>query len=759
MGTLLVIKLFVLTVIQHDKWQSYVDDVSQRAIYETAPRGDIIDRKGRIIATSRPVYSVILNKVNLITENALEAASEVNCVLAEQGEDVLLTQTELRESLEVDAYESYLPIVLAEDVTEETVNRIKSMKIPGVQITTNYRRIYPHGNTASHVIGYLGLISEEEYEAEPGYRKDSIVGKDGIENVYEHKLKGKDGQQLYQVDSQGNVIDKISSTDPVKGENVQLTLDMDMQKVTENALKQAVDKASCGGTFQSDYGQCNMVYADKASSGAAVAIEIKTGKVLAMASYPDYDPNVFTGTLTEETWESLQRENPYDSMSAFPLYNLATMTSVQPGSTFKPVTALAALRCGLNKNERLLDNGKIDLGGFQYGCHLWNDNKETHGYVNLKEALKVSCNYYFYDISSGKDLATESSLNYDNVINNDVIVETARDLGLGNKTGIEISEAKGTLPSEEVKLVNVKNSLRNYLLRESEYYFLDEKLADRVKMRKNIEKITNWADNHLTLEEIIGKLGSADFVREDKVVELAEICKYEYFDKVGWNQGDTFNIAIGQGDNAYTTLQMANYMAAIGRGGKMMDVTLIETTAKIQNKITNLNKIDVKYIVECLTGVTSEKDGTLYNVFKGFPYKVAAKTGTAQKSGYINEESEVEYLRKYLHLIASDVLWEDMLCEAERLQNKYPDVYETQDMAVRRAVINLSKYDVDYEDIDRYKEKYDNFAWTVALAPADDPQIAVAVMIVQGKSSLNAAPAVREIIGNYGDITGWEKLF
>jgi penicillin-binding protein 2 len=204
---------------------------------------------------------------------------------------------------------------------------------------------------------------------------------------------------------------------------------------------------------------------------------------------------------------------------------------------------------------------------------------------------------------------------------------------------------------------------------------------------------------------------------------------------------------------------MANYMAAIGRGGNMMDATLIETTAKIQNKITNLNKIDVKYIVECLTGVTSEKDGTLYNVFKGFPYKVAAKTGTAQKSGYINEESEVEYLRKYLHLIASDVLWEDMLCEAERLQNKYPDVYETQDMAVRRAVINLSKYDVDYEDIDRYKEKYDNFAWTVALAPAEDPQIAVAVMIVQGKSSLNAAPAVREIIGNYGDITGWEKLF
>lgn len=757
MGTILIIRLFVMTVFQYEKWNDYTEEVSQRILYETAPRGDILDRNGNLLATSKAVYSVTLSRVGLTEEKALEAASKVIKILEDEGEDVGITQNELKLSINDNGYESYMPVILAEDISRTIADRIQTAEINGVCICKNYKRVYPEKETASHVLGYLGRISEEEYENEEGYRNDSLIGKDGIEKSFEKQLKGVDSMRILQVDSQGNVKKELDEIEGNKGQDIQLTVDLELQKTTEAALEQAIIKASEGGTFDSKYGECNMVYAEKAKSGAAVAIEVKTGKVLALASYPDYDPNIFTGELSQEEWENLQQENPYDPMSPAPLYNLATMAAVQPGSTFKPVTALAALSNGLDKKRLLYDRGAIDLGGTSYGCFLWNESGETHGYVDLKKALKVSCNYYFYDIASGRDFSSDLSLNYDECCTD--ILEFAKSLGLGRKTGIEINETEGNIPSEQLKLEGIKASLQNYLLRESEYYFKDEIIKNRAEIRKNIEKIKNWTDYYLTLEEIIGKLKSADFVKEDKIVELAEVCKYDYFDQKGLKQGDIFNISIGQGDNAYTTLQMAGYMAALGRGGSWMPLTLIENSTKNQNNVTAIKENDVKYIIDCLSSVTNEEGGSLYSVFAGFPYIVAAKTGTAQKSGYINKESEQSYLKKYLHLIAPDVSYEEMMQEAKRLQTDYPDVYENEDTASRKAVINLSNLNIGYEDIDKYKETYDNFAWTVALAPAENPQIAVAVMLVQGKTSFNAAPAVREIIGKYGDITGWEKSF
>ena len=135
----------------------------------------------------------------------------------------------------------------------------------------------------------------------------------------------------------------------------------------------------------------------------------------------------------------------------------------------------------------------------------------------------------------------------------------------------------------------------------------------------------------------------------------------------------------------------------------------------------------------------------------------AAKTGTAQRTGFISTEEESSYLKSNLHLIAPDLTYAQVQAESQRLQEKYPDFYTSETTAQRRAVINLSKNNITYDAIDAYKEKYDSFAWTVALAPADDPQIAVAVMLVQGKTSSNAAPIAREIIGKYGEDKGWEK--
>ncbi len=762
LGGILLVRLFVLTVPESSKWSEAAESMSVRALYETAPRGDILDRNGNILATSRPVYSVNIRRGSEGAENVMDTASSVMELLEDSGEDINVTLNEIKEKVYDTGYQSYMPVTLAEDVSADTADRIEKKGYEGVYISTNYVRYYPNGSTASHIIGYMGRISEEEgdiYTAEDGYRQDSFVGKDGIEKKYETSLRGKDAVSRIQVDSQGKIAGSLGKSSMTKGDDIRLTIDLQLQKTTEEALQQAVEKASEGGTFASSYGDYTMTYAENAAVGAAVALDVNTGEVLAMASFPDFDPNDFAVSISEEKWQSLQRENEYDPLSPSPMYNIATMTAVQPGSVFKPVTALAAMSCGLDENRYLYDGGYIELGGRTYGCSLWNDSGNTHGYVDLREALEVSCNYYFYDIAAGKDFASGNSLGYNKKITNDIIIEYAEMLGLGRKTGIEINESAGMIPSEKAKTRSVKNSLRNYLLAESETYFVKSTLKNRQQTRKNIEKIVNWTDKDLTLEKIIGKLNKEEFVKKNKVEELASVCKYSYFDQAEWTQGDTFNIAIGQGDNSYTTLQIANYMVSLANGGENSGVTLISGKKDRESKQNNrsLNREDAAFIIDAMTSVTDEKDGSLYRAFASFPYSVAAKTGTAQRAGKISTEDEREYIRKHLHLIAPDITMEQVEAEAERLKKEYPDIYETDSSALRRAIINKSGYDITADDIDRYKESYDSFAWTAALAPSDDPQIAVAVLIVQGKTSSNAAPVVREIIGKYGEISEWEK--
>ena len=272
-----------------------------------------------------------------------------------------------------------------------------------------------------------------------------------------------------------------------------------------------------------------MAYAPNADVGAAAVIDVDSGEILAMASTPDYDPNDFTGTMSQEKWASLQQEDPDDPLSPSPLYNVATMTAVQPGSAFKPVTALAALSCGLDPDRLLYDNGYIEIGGRRFGCSLWNESGGKHGYLDLAGAMSVSCNYYFYDIAAGRDLASGKSLGYSRNISNETIVEYAKLMGLGEKTGVEIGESSGVLPSEKMKTEGIKEQLAAFLLAEQEIYFTEESLTDRKTFRKKIEKIINWADKDLSLNEIIGKLKSEKIVRKEKLKELAGICHDDYF--------------------------------------------------------------------------------------------------------------------------------------------------------------------------------------------------------------------------------------
>ncbi len=622
-------------------------------------------------------------------------------------------------------------------------------------------RFYPNANTAAHILGYMGQISErdkEYYVDTLGYNANDLIGQDGIESAYETTLKGTNGIKTVQVNAAGELVRVISETEPQKGKDVYLTVDLELQKTAEDALEQALKQIQVGGTFKSEFGNYNYSKSYRnANVGAVVAIEVETGDVLAMASAPDFDPNLFANGISKEDWNSLQSVNPRDYMSPAPLYNVATRTPVQPGSTFKMVTATAALESGLDPNRRLYDGGRVMVGNRPYACLIWHRGGGSHGSVNLAEALEVSCNYYFYDIATGKDYYKGVNLGYRTPISIDVITSYAEQYGLGKPTGIEIPERVVGVPTAEKKMAQQKASLKSMLESKAEKYFKASVVADKEKLEKSINTIVSWTEENPTKNEIIKRFNNMNLGLKDKMIDpLADLCKYTYFNYANWTLGDEFNIAIGQGENSYTPLQMANYIATIGNHGVHNKVSLIkaiEDREPIEKEAgTKIDLSDDKHldsIIEGMKRVVSGPKGSLRGIFANFPVEVAGKTGTAERSGKMHPPDEVEYIQKHLRQINPKLSWNEVETEMKRLMKKEPNIYRTKDGAVRQAVINLSNGTVDYEKIDVYKSNYDNFAWVLTMAPADEPKIAVAVMIVQGGTAGYAAPVAREVIGKY----------
>ncbi|WP_312354171.1 penicillin-binding transpeptidase domain-containing protein, partial [Aminipila sp.] len=609
----------------------------------------------------------------------------------------------------------------------------RSAELPQVKVVSETMRYYPNANTAAHIIGYLGQISEsnkEHYVDTLGYNANDLIGQDGIESAYETILKGKDGTKNVQVNAVGELVRTISETEPEKGKDVYLTIDLELQKTAEDALEQALKQIQIGGTFKSEYGNYKYSKAFKnANVGAVVAIEVETGDVLAMASAPDFDPNLFATGISKDDWNALQSQNPRDYMAPAPLYNVATRTPVQPGSTFKMVTATAALECGLDPYMRLHDGGRVMVGNRPYACLIWHRNGGSHGNINLAEALEVSCNYYFYDIATGKDYYKGAKLGYRTPISIDVITSYAEQYGLGKSTGIEIPERVVGVPTAEKKMEQMKSSLRSVLKGKSEKYFAKNVLKDEQKLSKNIDTIVSWTEENPTKNEIVKRLTEMKLgVKEDMIDSLADLCKYTYFNYASWTLGDEFNIAIGQGENSYTPLQMANYIATIGNKGVHNKVSLIqaiEGQGPIEKepgtKIDLSDERHLDQIIEGMKRVVNGPKGSLRSLFANFPVEVAGKTGTAERSGKMHPPDEVAYMKQHLKQINPKLSWEQVENEMTRLMKKEPDTYRTKDGAVRQAVINLSNGTVDYEKIDVYKSNYDNFAWVLAMAPADNP--------------------------------------
>lgn len=664
-----------------------------------------------------------LNRYNLEDEKNIEVIFEN---LKEKTKlDKALTDYEARDSLLIidelnkAGYRGYYPINIAYGINDKTVAKLEENKLdlPGIEVSLEPIRDYPNGSLGSHILGYMGKIAQQseidKYIKEKEYIPSTLIGKTGVEVEFEDRLKGEDGRKIVEADAHGNVIKVVEEQAAKPGDTLYLTIDSELQRVAEESLEKALRGIRGGGAFQSEWG--NFPYGrtyPSAYSGAAVAIDVKTGDVLALANFPGADPNLFATGISSEDWEAL---NPEHDEGGLPLYNSAISSPVQPGSTFKMVTGLAGLENGISPAKTIYDHGFVQVGNRKFRCLIWQNGGGSHGATDIEKALEESCNYYFYSVALGRIPQTGEVLGQGMGI--DKVLDTARKLGLDEKTGIEIpGERTIPVPDVDSKTKNTKALLERFLKSQIEVFIKDGVSLSEEEIENVIKEITSWIELEETLgkKEVLDRLDSLGINGEKKVPnnakgeDLADTIKYTYLNASGWGIADTLNTSIGQGENAYTPLQMANYIATISNGGYRHNVSIVDRTQTYDNtKNTYKTKKESKRIemndYNNLNAIgkgmarVTQNEGTARRAFAGFPVDVAAKTGTAERSG------------------VSPVT----------------------------------------------KREYDNYAWFTAYAPyeennPDAAEIAVSVVLFQGGSGGYASPVAREIIAEYLNLNAEE---
>lgn len=356
-------------------------------------------------ATAEETFNYFKNKYEITTDNVEDARK----IMA------------IRYEISYQGYSNTKSIQIAQNISRNTLLEIKERNsdFPGVEITEEPKRVYPLGNTASHIIGRIGRIEEEELKGnEDTYDQNDIIGKSGIEYVFEEFLKGKNGVKQIDMDVEGTITNEYIAKEAVAGNDVILTIDSKLQATAEQALKNNIERIANGA-----FGK-----ASPADAGVAVVLNVKTGEVLAMASNPDYNPSAFVNGIDENTW------NYYINGDTKPLENKAISAMYSPGSTYKMVTALAGLETGaITTTDKIRDTGIYRKYNSSWKC--WKIS--GHGYLDVSNAIERSCNYFFYELGDRVGIDTLAKYSYY--------------LGLGHKTGIELKgEIPGVLASNEI---------------------------------------------------------------------------------------------------------------------------------------------------------------------------------------------------------------------------------------------------------------------------------------------------------------------
>jgi penicillin-binding protein 2 len=573
---LLVVRLWYLQIQKGSEFSQLAESNRVRIQDIAAPRGNILDRQGRLMVTNRPCFNVVW-----VREDAPNPDIVIKRLAEILDEDITVLLNRIRNAV---GRPRYLPLRLKEDIDWKTLVYIENhrFELPGVRIEVLPSRDYLFGDMASHLVGYLGEINQDELERmrDQNYRGGDLVGKMGLEKIYESYLRGEKGRKYLEVDVHGLEQKQLKGHEPLQGNDVFLTIDLDLQFAAEQAM------------------------AGKA--GTVVVMEVNTGRLLVLASTPPLKLEQFIGGISTSAWQEML-DSPLH-----PLINKTIQGQYPPASTYKIITAIAALAEKLVTPDSVFYcSGSMPFGNRRYGC--WKQG--GHGPVDLKRALAESCDVYFYQVGLKMGV--------------DTLAKYARSFGFGQKTGIELEHEKaGLIPTAA------------------------------------------W------------KLGRH---------------------KVAWQEGETLSIAIGQGFNLATPLQVCQMTSALANGGLLYRPQFVET-------IKDHDGEPLARFTPVVEGKALGDEKIFAQVRKGL---VAAVNGQNATGG----------------------------------RSRLPDVVVAGKTGTAQ-VVRMEKFkSVPLKDL---PYKYRDHAWFTAFAPADKPEIAVTVLLEHGGGGgANAAPIAKVILERY----------
>lgn len=564
-------RLLYMQVFKYRWYNSLATENYLRLDPIQAVRGNIYDRSGHLMVGNIGRFDVSLMYANTKKDDISAVVNMVSSLLGVKAAHFMKIISRYEKNNEL-----YMPIPLATNVDQAVMNKIAehAYELPGVFLSATPERVYPYGDLAGQVLGYTSDITSRELKDHPnaGYNLDDQYGRSGLENSYQTYLRGKDGVREIEVNARGQVLKEIGKVEPVQGDNLVLNLSVRLEKAAQNALTAVVKKAQG-------------VRGNRVGGGAVVLENVHNGKILALASYPSFDPAVLSAD-SKATANLFQ--NP-----GHPLLNRA-LTAYPPGSTFKLVDATAALESGVVKAGTKL----YDPGYFRLGDHIFHNwYQPGFGWQNIVGAIQVSNDTFFWKL--GAKLGWRP------------LAQWARAYGLGQPTGIDIpGEATGVVPTPAYKQ-QITRSYVDYILKQRQQ----------------------------ALEAKYGGDQSAPAYQK-ALTRLRAGFTSRYAWDMAWHEYDTLNMAIGQGYNLYTPLQLADYTATLANGGTLYRPYLVDRVVTPGGKVvlhqvpTVVRKLNVsgavmKVIHQGMALVT-QNGGTAAAPFAGFPVAVAGKTGTAQ---------------------------------------------------------------------------------------------------------------------------------